>query len=98
MIEENQINLLSFKVQLSENGSFEIPVEEMRQIYNSGIDKVTVTISASPNKLNKISGIDNELFQKIKNKQSLPSDVVYNFLNCKGKLSKSRFKEKLNLE
>lgn len=98
MIEENQINLLNYKAKLLENGSFAIPSNEVQKIYNSGIDEVTISISASSNKLNNIAGIDPVLFEKIKNKQSLPLDVVYDFLNCKGKLSKSNFKKRLNLE
>ncbi len=98
MIEEKQINLLNYKAKLSGNGSFEIPVEELRKIYDSGIDEVTISISASSNKLSSITGINSGLFAKIREKQSLPPEAVYDFLNCKGKLSKSNFEKKLKIE
>ena len=98
MIEENQKKLLNYKAKLLENGSFDIPYEEIREIYNSGIDEVTISISASSNKLSSIAGIDQKVFEKIKEKQSLPPGVVFDFLNCKGRLSKSNFKKKLNIE
>lgn len=38
--------------------------------------------------------IDNKLFEKIKTIQSLPDDVVHNFLKSKGSLRFTRFKNK----
>ncbi len=98
MIEESQKNLLNYKAKLLENGDLEFPREEIRKIYESGIDEVTISISVSSNKLNNIAGIDQKVFEKIKEKQSLPPEVVFDFLNCKGKLSESNFEKKLNFE
>ncbi|MCL4550980.1 MAG: hypothetical protein M1495_20705 [Bacteroidetes bacterium] len=47
------------------------------------------------NPSNDFSEVDRELFLKIKSVQSLPDDVVYEFLKSKGKLHSTDFKSKI---
>ena len=47
------------------------------------------------NPSNSFSEVDSELFLKIKTVQSLPDDVVHEFLKSKGKLSSTDFKNRV---
>ncbi|MFA7228868.1 MAG: hypothetical protein WC061_07530 [Melioribacteraceae bacterium] len=46
------------------------------------------------NKSNNPAGKPEELFELIKKIQSLPDEVVTDFINCKGSINSAGFKEK----
>lgn len=95
MNEENLIKLISFNTKIKEDGTFDYPTEEIKKIIQQGYNEIIVNIYVDTKNYISNSGIDIPLFQKIKDIQGLPVDVVINFLKSKGALKKSNIKERL---
>lgn len=86
MIDENLTELHSFIIDLQRNKDLEIGSDEINKLIDSGFKTVTVKIYGSSKDAEGNLGNDKSLFENIKKMQSLPDNVVYDFLNCKGKL------------
>ena len=86
MIDENLTELRSFSIDLQKNKNLEIESGEINKLLDSGFKTVTVKIYGSSKDAAGNLGNDEKLFENIKKMQSLPDNVVYDFLNCKGKL------------
>jgi len=54
-----------------------------------------IDIKASPKEELKNSGLDNQVFRRIKEIQDLPDWVVINLMLAAGKLKESNYKERL---
>lgn len=91
MDEEKSKLLLSFESEIKNDGSFEIPKEKLYELRKSGTSRIKVDIFSNPVK----DKVNRELFEKVKNLQSLPDEVVYGFLTCKGSLSDTDFNKKV---
>ncbi|MCX7797995.1 MAG: hypothetical protein N2249_05190 [Melioribacter sp.] len=95
MSEENLIRLISFKTTIKEDGTFVYPVEEVKKIFHHGYNEIIVNIYTTTNNYIAKSGIDINLYQKIKDTQGIPEEIVINLIKSKGSLKNSNIKERL---
>ncbi|KAB2839169.1 MAG: hypothetical protein F9K45_10455 [Melioribacteraceae bacterium] len=86
MNDEELIELRSFNIDLEKNLNFYFDNNEIEFWLNSGFKQISVKIFGSPQKASQNLGNDTKLFENIKKMQSLPDNIVYDFLNCKGKI------------
>ena len=91
MIKEEFSELLTYDIELLKNEKFQIPAEEIIKLVNSGYKTVTIKILGSSKQASLNLGNSEKLFDNIKKTQSLPDNVVYDFLESKGKLCGSDF-------
>lgn len=98
MIDENLTELCSFNIDLKKNKNLEIVNKEINKFIDSGYKTVTVKIYGSFSVESGNFDNDKKLFENIKNLQSLPDNVVYDFLNCKGSLADSDLMKRINNE
>ena len=94
MSEEDFTELRSFSIDLNNTDSFEINSKEIKKLVDAGFKNVTVKIYGSSKQASTNLGKDENLFENIKKVQSLPDNVVYDFLNCKGTLADTDLKQR----
>ena len=87
MIDEELTELSSFNFDLQKGEKLEFDADEINKIAESGFKTVTVKIYGSSKQASGNLGNDEKLFENIKKTQSLPDNIVYDFLNCKGSLA-----------
>ncbi len=92
MSESNREPVFSFESEIKNDGTIELPVEKFNEMKKSGNGKVKVAVY-----LQKVSrnDIDPVMFEKIRQIQSLPEDVVEDFLDCKSALRETNFGSKV---
>lgn len=98
MSEESLSVIHKFETELRNDGSIEIPKDELKPLYDKGFRNINVVILGSSLSAVNSSGIDNNLFNNIKEMQTLPDSVVLDFLRIKGKLENKNFERKINFE
>lgn len=86
MNSEEYTELRSFDIELKKDNSLEIDAGEINRLVEAGFKTVTVKVLGSSKIASGNLGNDEKLFENIKKMQSLPDNIVYDFLNCKGKL------------
>ena len=74
-----------------ENGRIIIPDEIIKLFKSSKTNKITVTLSKSYSDILSESDIDKKVFDKIRDIQHLPEEVVLNFLATEGAFVRSDF-------
>ncbi|OGU33992.1 MAG: hypothetical protein A2068_09640 [Ignavibacteria bacterium GWB2_35_6b] len=98
MIDENLTELRSFNIDLRKNKNLEIVSDEINKLIDSGFKTVTVKIYGSSKDAAVNLGNDKSLFENIKNVQSLPDNVVYDFLKSRGSLADSDLMKRMSNE
>lgn len=98
MNDENLTVIYKFEAKLDSKGEFNIPKEEIKSLYEKGFKNVEVLILGSSLSAAESSGIDINLYNNIKTRQSLPDTVVLDFLSIKGKLAGTDYKNKVRFE
>lgn len=84
MNKENLTELFSFKTGISEEGNVNFPAEKLLELKNKGFVEVTIAIFGESKVETGDKGINPILFEKIKNNQGIPGEIVLDFLNTKG--------------
>lgn len=95
MIDENLTAVLNFESSINENGELDLPADKLAELHTKGFEKVNVVIFGSSVNAVNAKGMDVELFKKIKKLQTLPDTVVLDFLSCKGGLTNSDIKSRI---
>lgn len=95
MLDENTIDLLSFKAEIGENGTIRIPEEKLGELRAKGVSKVRVNIGADINQILTDIDVDPVLYDDIKKTQSLPDNITLGFLRSKGKLGNTGFGKRI---
>lgn len=95
MIDELNTHLFSFDTEIDENGNIKIPMEKFLDLKSKGFHKIKIDVSGSTNMALDILNIDSEIFASIKKMQTLPDTIVLNFLQSKGVLHKTDFRERI---
>ena len=98
MIDEELTELRSFNIDLQKGKNFELDSAEINKLVDSGFKTVTVKIYGSSKLAAGNLGNNEKLFENIKKMQSLPDNVVYDFLNCKGSLADIDLSKRLTNE
>lgn len=96
MDEEKVTKVYNFETTIDEEGNIVLPKDELIKIREKGFENVNVVVFGSINKAVTLKGIDIDLFQRIRDMQTLPDTVVLDFLSVKGTLSQSNFEERIN--
>ncbi|MBU2491346.1 MAG: hypothetical protein KJ571_01895 [Bacteroidetes bacterium] len=88
MIKDDLSELGSFEIKLRQNENFEISAEKINSLIDSGFKTVIVKLYGSSKKAAANLGHNETLFENIKKVQSLPDNIVYDFFESKGKISR----------
>ena len=91
MLNEELTELYSFEGQLKSEDPLIVPSQKIKEFRDCGFESVTVKIFGSSKKAALKLGKEKELFENIKKVQSLPDNVVYDLLKCKGSLFDGNF-------
>ena len=92
MNEKELIDIKSLQIYLDDENSVKLVDQTLLELKNNGYNRVTIEIKTSTEQELKRSGLDIEVFQKIKVVQDLPDWVVINLMLAAGKLKGSKFK------
>ena len=92
MNEKELIDIKSLQIYLDDENSVKLVDRTLLELKNNGYNRVTIEIKTSTEQELKRSGLDIEVFQKIKVVQDLPDWVVINLMLAAGKLKGSKFK------
>ena len=92
MSEKEVIEIKSLQIDLNDENSTKLVAQKLTELKNEGYDSVTISIKTSTEEELKKSGLDIEVFKKIKEIQDLPDWVVINLMLAAGKLKKSKIK------
>jgi hypothetical protein len=95
MSEKELIDIKSLEINLDDKNLTKLIEQTLNELKNKGYHLVTVDIKTSTEQELKKSGLDIEVFKKIKDVQDLPDWVVINFMLAAGKLKESKFKLRL---
>ena len=95
MSEENKTRLFSYDQKLDKDSEYTLPSEIIRTLLDNKYTNITIDISASPKLAAFNAGFSKDKFLKIQEMQSLPENIVYDFLVTKGQLKKSDFMERI---
>jgi len=95
MSEKELIEIKSLQINLNEENSTELMAETLAELKNKGYESVTIEIRTSTEEELKKSGLDIEVFKKIKYVQNIPDWVVINLMLAAGKLRNTKFKLRL---
>ena len=96
MNEENLSELFSFESDIDEDGNIKIPKDKFASFKQKGFSQIKINVYADSKKLAENLGYDSNLFDEIKNMQSLPDSVVLDLLMCKGKLTGRNFENRIS--
>jgi hypothetical protein len=86
------IEIKSIQIDLKDDSSAEIFKQKLAELKNKGYNSVTIEIKTSTEEELKKSGLNMDVFKKIKDTQDLPDWVVINLMLAAGKLKGSEFK------
>ena len=92
MSNKELIEIKSIQIDLKDDNSAEIFKQKLAELKNKGYNSVTIEIKTSTEEELKKSGLNMDVFKKIKNIQDLPDWVVINLMLAAGKLKGSKFK------
>jgi hypothetical protein len=92
MSEKETIDIMSVQIDLNDKKSTKLLTQTLIELKNKGYFRVTLDIKTSTEQELKKSGLDIEVFNKIKEMQDIPEWVVINFMLAVGKLKGSQFK------
>ncbi len=92
MNKDNSILLKSIPVDLEKEENFEQLVRELKSLKNKGYRKTEVLVYKDVIEEVRQQGIDEEVFNRIKEKQDLPAYVILDFLSCEGTVEEDDFK------
>lgn len=95
MNEETLTDILKFQTEIDEKGNIKIPIEKLRLLREKGFKEVQVVMFGSAKDAASEKGIDKDSYELIRNLQSLPDSITLEFLNARGRLSKSDIKERI---
>jgi hypothetical protein len=95
MDEKEMIELKSLIIDLSNESSVNLLSQTLAELRNCGYSHVRVDIKTSPEQELKNSGLDIQVFRRIKEIQDLPDLVVINLMLAAKKLKESSYKERL---
>lgn len=95
MTDKDLIEIKSLQIDLGDDNSVKLVDQTLHELKNKGYDRVTIEIKTSTEQELKKSGLDFEVFKKIKETQDLPDWVVINLMMAFGKLKESNFKLRL---
>ena len=95
MNDEKYSELFSFESKIEDDGNIKIPKEKFLSLKQTGFTEMKVVVYGDSKKLAENLGYDSNLFDAIKNMQSLPDSVVLEFLSSKGKLKGPSFKTRI---
>ncbi len=99
MDEYNDEIFFSFETKVDNNGIIKIPSKEFKKLITNNIFEIIVEIRPKnifPN-LNDLD-INEKVFNRIKEVQGLPEDIVLNFLKSKGKIKNKNFMKSITDE
>ncbi|MCG6915734.1 hypothetical protein LJE86_17665 [bacterium BMS3Abin03] len=91
MNKDNSILLKSIPVDLEKEENFEQLIHELKLLKNKGYRKTEVLVYKDVVEEVKQQGIDEEIFNRIKEKQDLPAYVILDFMNCAGIIEEDDF-------
>jgi hypothetical protein len=86
MNEDKYSEIISFDSKIKENGEIEIPRDKLLAVLQKGYKDIKVYIFGDSKKTAIELGYDVNLFDRIKEIQSIPDSVVLGFLKAKGSL------------
>lgn len=92
MSNKELIEIKSIQIDLKDDNSAEIFKQKLAELKNKGYNSVTIEIKTSTEEELKKSGLNMDVFKKIKDTQDLPDWVVINLMLAAGKLKGSEFK------
>ena len=92
MSNKELIEIKSIQIDLKDDNSAEIFKQKLAELKNEGYNSVTIEIKTSTEEELKKSGLNMDVFKKIKDTQDLPDWVVINLMLAAGKLKGSEFK------
>ena len=90
---ENKFLLKSFEVNISESNWRDKLLKELEKLSESSYNNLTVSIFGKENDTLFEAGINLASFNKIKDKQELPSDVVIDLFEVKSSIKRSSFED-----
>ena len=96
MNEEKLSELFSFESKIDDDGNIKIPKDKLDSFKQKGFSQVKITVHADSKKLAENLGYDSNLFDEIKNMQSIPDSVVLDLLSSKGKLTGHNFENRIS--
>ncbi len=90
MVKSNLIEIYSCDSEINDDGTLKLSADDIINLRDKGVKNVRLVLFSHPfsEENNKI---DKELFQTIVSKQTLPDEVVYEFLQSKGSLAGKNF-------
>ncbi|MFA3782863.1 hypothetical protein ABRY23_07365 [Melioribacteraceae bacterium 4301-Me] len=89
-MKSNQKIMLSFKSKIKDDGSIILPFDKLSELRKSNVKEIKVDIYAVPT----IDKAEQKIISKIKKLQSLPENIIFDFLKSKGRLP-NKFKKKV---
>jgi len=92
MNKEDSILLKSISVDLEKEENFENLIEELKSLKDQGYRKTNVLVYKNVIEEVRQKGIDEEIFNRIKEKQDLPAYVILDFMSCEGIVEEDDFK------
>ena len=95
MNNNNQTKLFSYNTDIPDNGKINIPSERFIELKEKGFSEIQISVYGNARKAAIEMGYDLELFEKIRSIQSLPENVVFDFLKTRGILFKSKFEKRI---
>jgi len=95
MNDEKHSELFSFESKIKDDGSIDVPEEKFLLLKQKGFSEIKIVVYADSKKAAANLGYDSNLFDSIKNMQTLPDAVVLEFLSSKGKLKGRNFENRI---
>ncbi|MCF8242173.1 MAG: hypothetical protein K9J16_12365 [Melioribacteraceae bacterium] len=84
MHEDVKTKVFEFDTEINYNDKLEIPAAVIDKLKTTGYRKLSIEIYANAEEAVKNSGLDIDMFKKIRTVQDLPDYVVLEFLRSKG--------------
>ncbi len=91
MAENDDTLLLSFPAKIGNNGELNYDHEKLEELSAAGYNDVRIEIYGSAKMVSDLKGFDKKIFTRIKRIQSIPENVVLDFLNSKGSILNEDF-------
>lgn len=87
--------IFSFELETDSSGDLNILAEKIAELKNNGYKNLTIKIFSDTTKSLDDLGVDKEKFDRVKEKQALPDDVILEFFQCKGSLNDKKISERI---
>lgn len=94
-MDEGLSEIVSFDGEISDNGTIKIPGEHLQKLKQTGIKKIRIVLYGKTEDSVNALGYDAALFNKIREVQRLPDNVVLDFLKCRNSIGASEFKVRI---